>query len=525
MGTRFNEDPRLKITRPSTLCDGPDVQHNHLSHPRHQLRLIITVPAMLILVALGYGLVSFLAFDQHWNELDSLGAGSVAGELLRTHLITMLVLTVIALVLGVAMAFSILKPIRAIAEASRLAAEGKLNHAVNLPAPTELVDLSLSFNSMIDNLNDTIVKRNRGLLEGLPVGIMVLDTHGTISAFSPVAAEMIDQPVDMIVGQSIENLYDCIDDTRPGLSRRIRVLRNRILDVPLSPGKLDSMPEEAEENGLIVSGSILSDAEQQVNGLVFTFREASPVHDLTDHLERTDRLAALGAFTLGLADELRNPLGAIKGLSQLLILEKDMHPKTEAYLGRMVDEVDRVDGLVQQLLKLGNQPNAMIEETDMAEVIHHALEAAKHELEIPVTDLDRLHVRIDCVPAVRLDGERLVPAFVQIISNAYAFSPAGSPIRIQLHQVQFKRRNWVEIRFHNIGPAISSDNRDKIFDPFFTTRRGAKGLGLTITDQVISQNGGTLVLESGDEGNCFCVRFPLDRDVEPSMPSVGGAAA
>ena len=247
--------------------------------------------------------------------------------------------------------------------------------------------------------------------------------------------------------------------------------------------------------------------------------------DLSEHFERTDRLAALGTFTLGLADELRNPLGSIKGLSQMLMLNRGKHPRVESYLGRMVDEVDRVDALMQQLLELGEQPHAVVEETNLSELVNHAIDVVGREPDVQVEDMERLVVSIDPVPPVRLDGERLVPAIVQIIDNARVFSPSGSPIRIHLCAVQHTRRNHAEISIQNAGSEIPSEIRDRVFEPFFTTRQDAKGLGLTIADQVISQNGGALDLESADGSVCFRIRFPLERGVQPMISSTGSAAA
>ena len=365
---------------------------------RWQLRLVITLPALLILFTLGYGLISYLSFSAYWDELDRLGSHAIASQLLRTHLVAMLALTALALVMGVALSSAILRPINAIMQASRQVAEGRLDqHTPPIPAARELNELSQSFNAMIDQLNRSIAERN-DILSNLP--------------------------------------------------------------------------------------------------------DAKGVRDLSAHLNHTDRLAALGTFTLGLADELRNPLGAIKGLGQLLQLEREMPSGAGDYIERMIREIDRIDAFVSQLLDLCEQPIACAEETDPAQMLSDAAEQAHVELEPRLLNGVKLVRRIDGLNPIVIQRDRLTQALARIIRNAYEATPAGGRITLGATHPDGDA-HALEIRIHNTGSAIDSDRLDRVFEPFFTTRDGATGLGLTIANQIVVQCGGRLEVESDASGVTF----------------------
>ena len=485
---------------------------------RWQLRLVISVPALLILVILVYGLVSYFSFLAHWDELERVGAGAVAGVLLRTQMIAMIILVIVAMLVGLGLCYSILRPIRKLVETARLVAGGRLDQRVpQLPAARELDDLSRSFNAMIDNLNRSISERNRCLMEGIPIGVMTTDLDGRVGAISPLAADMLGIAADQLVGHRIAEL------------REILLKPSQVLVETLLSLAKDGQPQSSVEitlnnpNGeqrLTVSSSVLRDSSEQVYGLVFSFRETTRIQGLS-MLSRTDQLAALGTFTLGLAHELRNPLGAIKGLSQLLLLEAGLPPRAGDFLVRMTQEVDRVDAFLRQLFELSEQPIACLMPTSLANVLQKANELARQEAAQEKVNAINLECILEPMPLLMLEGDRLIIAFAKIIQNAYEAAPLGGTITLWARREQNGGAPAYIVEIRNSGSTIEPENRKKIFDPFFTTKDKVTGLGLTIANQIIIQNGGRLDLAVQADEVSFVTVFESLRVAGAGLARVG----
>lgn len=495
---------------------------------RHwQIRLAITIPVVLMLFTIIFGLVSYLAFSKHWDELQAAGAYTVASELLRTHLITMIVLTVIAGLMGVVLSISILRPVRAIERVAEQVALGNLaEYAPAMPAAPELEGLSRSFNTMLDHLNDSIRERDRRLMEGIPLGILITDLNGVITAASPSAVDMLGLPDERLIGSLLSEMLPLLPTaSRPLAADMLEMLERKR---PLTAHEIKLPPlldghAPGGERAIQMAAAWLRDPAQTPTGVLFSFRDASPLHMLSEHLGRTDRLAALGTFCLGLAHELRNPLGAIKGLSQLLQLERELPENTQLYLQRMVHEIDRVDAFVRQLLALADQPSTL-QPTDVTLVLDEAIALARQEImhagkeqKLAEVRLERL---IDPLPPLMLEGARLAQAFARILQNAWEFTPAGGTITLAAAPAWDGGVGRCEVRIHNTGSAVAAHMMEKIFEPFVTTRDRATGLGLTIANQIIAQNGGTLGVHNEADGVSFVATFDLARVARP-----GDAAA
>lgn len=479
------------------------------------MRLVISVPVLLVLVSIGYGLVSYLSFEMYWDQFARRGMADLAGRLLRVHLITMIALAAIAGAMGLLLANAILKPIRAIAEATRSIADGKLDlEAPRLPAATEIGELSHSFDQMIRGLRESFAERNRHLMAGIPIGALTTDSAGRISAVSPQAASILNLPEQALVGRKLEEL----GDTLPAASRAIMAgVLERLVDKAAREDQEFTVGAASGAPEVIVSSTWLRDSRQEPYGRLLCFRPAAPVRDLSDHLSRTDQLAALGTFCLGLAHELRNPLGAIKGLSQLLQLERNLDPNAHEYVRRMVGEVDRVDRFIGKLLDMTAESTDTPHLTPVDDVIRIARLQAEFETEPE----RRGQIGLRCLiapglPRVRVQAERVGQALGRILQNAYQAAASGSTIVVTAGLAG----DGIELSVRNEGSTIAPENRDRIFEPFFTTRERATGLGLTFARQIVAQNGGTLGCESGDNEVTFIMRLPVEPAERPAAPEV-----
>jgi len=230
-------------------------------------------------------------------------------------------------------------------------------------------------------------------------------------------------------------------------------------------------------------------------------------------LHRADRLSALGQLSAGLAHEIRNPLGAIKGAVE--ILQEDFptgHPKAEFY-AILLKEVERLNDVLTNFLSFARPVMPHLAPLDVRTVLT-ALEgltsgqARAHRVQI-FTSFHQGPSR------VMADETLLKQAFLNIMLNAVEAMPAGGDLAISTRlspaSATGDRPEWVEVVFDDTGPGIREEDLGRIFDPFFTTKKDGTGLGLAITHRIIENHHGTIrVTSQRDKGTTFVVTLPLE---------------
>lgn len=201
--------------------------------------------------------------------------------------------------------------------------------------------------------------------------------------------------------------------------------------------------------------------------------------------ERAEIAALAGA---GLAHRIRTPLATIKGTAQLLESSTD-HSSERAR--RVVDEAERIDGMIRRLLEFARPPEPQPEKFDAAEAVR---EIASRDGKIEVSGPQSLFVFADPV--------HLEMALEELIANARAFDDGALAVNLSLSG----RDVMVEVRDH--GPGLSVEPARAI-QPYVTTRADGTGLGLAITDALMRANRGKLDLRNADGGGCIAtLRLP-----------------
>jgi signal transduction histidine kinase len=231
-------------------------------------------------------------------------------------------------------------------------------------------------------------------------------------------------------------------------------------------------------------------------------------------LRRADRLSALGQLSAGLAHEIRNPLGAIKGAVE--ILQDDYppgHAKAEFY-AIILKEVDRLNEVVTNFLSFARPVSLTFVPLDVTAVLSDleglvSAQARRHQVQV--------FMNFHTGPArVMADEALLKQAFLNIMLNAVDAMPAGGDLSIATRVVDAADAagdpaRWLEIVFDDTGIGIGETDLGRIFDPFFTTKKEGTGLGLAITYRIIENHHGTIRVSSQPgRGTTFVVLLPLE---------------
>src|SRR6266567_9493205 len=235
---------------------------------------------------------------------------------------------------------------------------------------------------------------------------------------------------------------------------------------------------------------------------------------------RSERLAALGQLSAGLAHEIRNPLGVIKGSAEMLTQKLgDSNELGKELAGYIVTETNRLSALVTRFLDFARPLHADLTPQDITAILDRALNDVAQFWKGAGVEVKKDYA--NDIPTVPLDESLCEQAFVNIVQNAYdAMGASGGGI---LHVSARKARanaqdgrnvDGVEVRIEDTGPGIPPELREQIFNPFVTTKKAGVGLGLSIVSKIVDGHHGTIRIESTDHAG-------LDGNRDPGVPGPG----
>jgi signal transduction histidine kinase len=226
---------------------------------------------------------------------------------------------------------------------------------------------------------------------------------------------------------------------------------------------------------------------------------------------RAERLAALGQLSAGLAHEIRNPLGVIKGSAEMLTQKlQTSQPLLGELAGYISAEVNRLNALVARFLDFARPSQLESRPIDIAPVIDRALEAVHHQLPEAKVAVERRYA--DRLPQVLADEQLCEQVFVNLILNAYeAMDGNQGKLRIAVAADSENGARGVGIDVEDTGPGIPPELREQVFNPFVTSKKSGVGLGLSIVAKIIDDHRGSIRLRSDpSQGACFHVFLPAD---------------
>jgi len=226
---------------------------------------------------------------------------------------------------------------------------------------------------------------------------------------------------------------------------------------------------------------------------------------------RSERLAALGQLSAGLAHELRNPLGVIKGSAETLNKKLGTaDPLSSELAGYISSEVNRLNSIVSRFLDFARPLKLERRPEPLAPLLDRALKAAHDRWPEANIEVERAYA--PDLPPLPVDAEFCEQVFTNLFTNAYeAMAAEGGRLRVAAAPASANGRRGVEIAVEDTGPGIPPELREQIFNPFFTTKKSGVGLGLSIVSKIVDEHRGKIQLVEGAGGGaCFKVFLPAE---------------
>ncbi|MBI5579524.1 MAG: PAS domain-containing protein [Deltaproteobacteria bacterium] len=339
------------------------------------------------------------------------------------------------------------------------------------------------------------------VLASMANGLIGVDPDGRITSYNHRALELLGVGDTRLKEKGLNAILDYkatgIDAT---LNRCEVVLEKELIHQKPSGGQIS----------LALSTTPILDEAGACLGAVLELRDLTEIKRLETNLRRAEKLAAIGQLAAGVAHEIRNPLSSIRGFAQFLKHALKGHPQEQDYAAIMVEEVDRINRVVSDLLSLARPLETKPLACSITELINHVARLVANDAHSRnVTLAIDMAADIGCC---RVDPNQLTQALLNLLLNALQAVEPGGFVRIG---ADTDEAGGLRIRVSDDGHGIPREQLDKIFDPFFTTRSRGTGLGLAIVHQIVDNHNGEIRVESpvaqGQRGSCFTIRIPAVR--------------
>ena len=410
----------------------------------------------------------------------------------------------------------LLSRIRKVRDGANVISEGDLSFRLIEGIGDELGDLAKTFNNMAHNLNknqnelrETIDKAEKlanyiqNILGSLTTCVITWTIDGKIETVNPAAIAELKELYGQLKGISFRTFLKRIKPkSRQAMIKAFRELKNDQTNL-----QFDVEFELNENSGIKVMQagfSYLKDFEDKPYGIVLTLSDITKRKIIEQQLYHADKLSSIGQLAASVAHEIKNPLASIKTLGQLLQEETSEGEDSREYVDVIVSEVNRLNGVVEQLLKYAKPEGSSFKMISFAKVIEPVLalvnhESGRHQVKIETSYSQDLMLFVD--------SEKIKQVFLNLIFNAIQAMKNGGVIKVQA----FMREDspWTCLEVEDNGPGMPFEITEKVFDPFFTTKQRGTGLGLAIVKKIIDLHGGKIELNSSpDKGTKVTILLP-----------------
>ena len=345
------------------------------------------------------------------------------------------------------------------------------------------------FSSLRENMNS--------VMAGLEDGLLLFTKDARAVMVSPAAEKFLGAPAADFLGRRVTDIFP------PG---------HPLFDaLHLDGGHLTEVQSETEvdtaegRRRVGVSVQEIQGAGDRMGALI-TLRDLDSIESINTQLQVSERLAAVGRITAGVAHEVKNPLNSMR--LWLENLKESLPPEADGAALQAVHvldvEIDRLDAVVKRFLDFSRPIDMRLEPTQLADLLLEVLEVAQPQLQKANVQVARL-LPIG-IPEVFVDRDLLKQAVLNLVLNAVEAMPNGGQLQLTLS----RRGEMAEITVSDTGKGIPAVDKQKVFQLFFTTRPGGSGIGLASTFRIVQLHNGSINFTSGvGRGTTFRIELPL----------------
>lgn len=362
--------------------------------------------------------------------------------------------------------------------------------------PARHRDVDLDLQTAAAPAEQFLNKYAEDVLASLGDGLILLDTAGRVVFMSPGAEDLTAVSAKHASGKTAIQVFAA----HHWLAERITAFMHgegrRVTD----SGELAAPFGRRAMVRLTISPVI--DRDGTTVGSMMLLHDVIATRSLTETGERGSRVGELAAVAAGLAHEIKNPLGGIKGAAQLLADTLASDPEGLRFTALITREVDRVSALLEQLLELTRPPRLRLGAVNIHKLLQEVLTLER----AAAADALTLRCNFDpSLPDVWADEAQIRQVFLNLVKNALEAMDRKGTLTITTRMEtdfhvraagQDRSRKYLSVDVEDSGPGIEPEDYERIFTPFFTTKNKGTGLGLAVSHRLVTQHGGLLRVES-----------------------------
>ncbi len=345
----------------------------------------------------------------------------------------------------------------------------------------------------------------KDVLESIPDSLITLDQQGRLISCNRNAEQLLERNSTELIGKKFLDIFPACPQEMLSAQKNIV---EKDAELPLKDGRL--LPVK-------MGSAQLMDHQGKKIGRVLVMRDVGEIHSMEQQLEHSRRLAALGSMAAGIAHEVRNPLGTLRGLAHFFGSEEGASDACQKYSKFMISEVDRLNLLVTELLQFGAPREVKHDKIDIKTLVEKAV--ALLEKDFKEKGVRFVH-RCDEDTDLYGDPDLLLQALLNLLKNSIQATPGGGEISVDIGG----NGESCRIAVTDSGVGMTEETRSKMFDPFYTTKKKGTGLGLAVSHRIIERHNGHFEIRSAvNAGTTIIMVFP-HKEKQPDRHSTREAS-
>jgi two-component system cell cycle sensor histidine kinase/response regulator CckA len=371
-------------------------------------------------------------------------------------------------------------------------------------------------------------------LRSIGDAVIATDKKGQVSFINPVAQSLTGWKNEEAIGRTLRDIFITLNeetgqpiagsgiellqkDRQPEVGDHILLVSRDGNRIPINQSTAPIQDEKGDVIGAVLAFQDITERKKAMDELKKAW---SDLKETQQQLIQSEKLAALGRFSSGVAHEIKNPLGIILGGLEFLegkLVRADKDVKTS--IDKVKEATFRANTIVQGLLNFARPSELKIERVKPSDLINETLSLLKYKT--PLSSIEVETIFSDEELYIEADRNQMQQVFFNLLLNAIEAMPEGGVIKIKTKKKTVKEffisEHFCVIEIIDSGTGITEENLKRLFEPFFTTKRERKGtgLGLTMTKLIVENHKGSLEIESKPgKGTTARIILPIPRGGE-----------
>lgn len=337
---------------------------------------------------------------------------------------------------------------------------------------------------------------------------VIVDSAGVVRRLNRRAAEMADRPYSRVIGTT---MHESLGEAEPWPTAGALLQHVAATSEGASDQVIDGSSGSSWSVSVTPLGAFNAPTGLTEERYLVLAQDIQHIVELQESVQRHEKMAVMGEIVAGVAHEVRNPLFGISATLDAFESRFGADPQHQPYLAVLRSTVERMSGLMRDLLDYGRPPAPALGLEDFDVVLEAALDDCRNLAESRQVRIER--GALGRSAALYMDPARLRRAMTNVLENAIQHSPSPGLVSVRCQVSECG--TWLRCAVRDQGPGFKDRDLPHIFAPFFTKRTGGTGLGLAIVQRIVEQHGGHVTAQNAPEGGgLVTLQFPLQKSLE-----------